>query len=152
MKRIIYAAALLLSITFFATSCTKVTIETTPASLTGSWILTDAAKKDAYGWYNVTTGVEDGVFYFYNNGTAKYVEGNYTLSGSWNLQTSVEGYYDEYGTWYVNAHQSMSIHVANYSGSDVVDMYFDNVKIGNNSFVGTNYDKNTIGRYRFSRY
>ena len=117
MKRIIYAAALLIGITFLATSCTKVTIQTTPASLTGSWVLSDAAHKDAYGWYTVNTGIENGVFYFYDNGTAKYVENGTTLSGSWNIQTSVEGYYDEYGTWYVNAHQALSIHVSNYSGS-----------------------------------
>jgi hypothetical protein len=150
MKRIILAALSLIVIASL-TGCSKVIVEQ-QGSLTGSWVLTDAAQKDAYGWYSVSTGVENGVFYFYNNGNARYVENGTTLDGTWYVQTNVSGYYDEYGTYYTNSHQSLSLHLSNYSGSDVIDMYFDNVKLYNNSFVATNYNGDYIGRYRFSRY
>ena len=58
---------------FVFTGCSKVAlIDNEP--LAGSWVLTEAAHKDSWGWYPVTTGVERGVFYFYNNGTARYSE------------------------------------------------------------------------------
>ncbi|THU37112.1 hypothetical protein FAM09_19365 [Niastella caeni] len=132
-------------------SCSKVIVEVQPA-ITGSWVLTDAAHKDSYGWYTVNTGIENGVFTFYSNGRARYVENGTTLEGTWNIQTLTNGYYDEYGNYYTNSHQAMSIHVSNYYGDDTIDMYFDNVKVYSNSFVGTNYNNNYIGRYRFSRY
>jgi len=131
--------------------CSKVMIDIQP-SIVGSWVLTDAAHKDSYGWYSVSTGVENGIFYFYNNGQAKYVENGTTLNGTWNMETLTTGYYDEYGNFYTNSHEALAIHVANYSGSDVVDMSFDDVKVYANSFVATNYTKDYIGRYRFSRY
>jgi hypothetical protein len=151
MKSFIRLSLLMVAIASFA-SCTKVVIDARPASITGSWVLTDAAQKDRYGWYTVTTGVEYGVFTFYSNGRARYVENGVVLEGSWNIQTLTSGYYDEYGNYYTNSHQSLSIYVSDYYGDDVIDMYFDNVRISNNSFVGTNYTHNTIGRYRFSRY
>jgi hypothetical protein len=150
MKPIIRLTLLLIAVASLS-GCSKVIIDIQP-SIAGSWVLTDAAHKDSYGWYSVNTGVENGIFYFYNNGQAKYVESGTTLTGTWYMQPSTDGYYDEYGNYYTNNHQSLSIHVSNYSGSDVVDMYFDDVRVNSNSFVGTNYNSDYIGRYRFSRY
>ena len=150
MKSIIRLSLLVVAIASL-TGCSKIVIDIQP-TITGSWVLTDAAHKDAYGWYSVTTGVENGVFTFFNNGRARYVENGVTLEGNWSIQTVTSGYYDEYGNYYTNSHQSMSIHVSNYYGDDTVDMYFDNVRINNNSFTGTNYNNNYIGRYRFARY
>jgi hypothetical protein len=150
MKPFLRLTFLFIAIASFA-SCSKVIIDIQPA-ITGSWVLSDAAHKDAYGWYTVNTGVENGVFTFYNNGRARYVENGTTLEGTWGMQTETTGYYDEYGVYFTNSHQSLSIHVSNYAGDDVVDMNFDNVKVYANSFVGTNYTNNYVGRYRFSRY
>lgn len=150
MKSII-RLSLLIVVVASLPACSKVIVEAQPV-ITGSWILTDAAQKDAYGWYTVNTGVENGVFTFYNNGHARYVENGVVLEGTWNIQTLTSGYYDEYGNYYTNSHQSMSIHVSNYYGDDTVDMYFDNIRVYANSFVGTNYNKDYIGRYRFARY
>jgi len=154
MKSILRLTFLLVAIASVAASCTKVVVDNVQPqpTITGSWVLTDAAQKDAYGWYTVNTGVEGGVFYFYNNGHAKYVENGTTLEGTWSMRSITTGYYDEYGVYFTNSHQDLSIHVSNYYGDDTIDMYFDNVKVYNNSFVGTNYANNTIGRYRFSRY
>ena len=131
--------------------CSKVVIDIQP-TITGSWVLTDAANKDAYGWYTVNTGIENGVFTFYNNGRARYVENGVTLDGTWSMRSITTGYYDEFGIYFTNSHQDLSIHVSNYYGDDTIDMYFDNVKVYANSFVATNYTNNSIGRYRFSRY
>lgn len=150
MKPIIRLTWLLIAVASLS-GCTKAVVEQ-QATLAGSWVLTDAAHKDAYGWYAVTTGVENGVFYFYNNGRARYIENGTTLEGSWNVQTITDGYYDEYGNYYTNSHQSLSIHVSSYYGDDTIDMYFDNVRLYSNSFVATNYTKDYIGRYRFTRY
>lgn len=150
MKSIIRLTLLMVAIASLA-SCSKVVVDVQP-SIAGSWVLTDAAQKDSYGWYDVTTGVENGVFTFYNNGRARYVENGVTLEGTWNLSMVTSGYYDEYGNYHTDRHQSMSIHVSDYYGDDVIDMYFDNVRINGSSFVGTNYNNNYIGRYRFSRW
>jgi len=152
MKSYLRLTLLFIAVASFA-SCTKVgVIVDIQPTITGSWVLTDASQKDAYGWYGVNTGVENGVFTFYNNGQAKYVENGATLNGTWSMSSASNGYYDEYGVYYTNSHQDLSIHVSNYRGDDVVDMYFDNVKVYPNSFVATNYDNHTIGRYKFSRY
>ena len=152
MKSYLRLTLLFVVVASFA-SCTKVgVIVDIQPTITGSWVLTDAAQKDAYGWYGVTTGVENGVFTFYSNGQATYVENGATLKGSWSMNTASTGYYDEAGIYYNNAHQNLQIHVSNYKGDDVVDMVFDNVNIYPNSFVATNYMNHTIGRYKFSRY
>ncbi|HEX6429896.1 MAG TPA: hypothetical protein VF008_19515 [Niastella sp.] len=150
MKPILRLTFLFIAIASLA-SCSKVVIDVQP-TLTGSWVLTDAAQKDAYGWYTVNTGIEHGVFDFYSNGRARFVENGTTLEGTWSIQTLTTGYYDEYGVYFTNTHQGLSIHVSDYYGDDTIDMYFDNVKIYANSFVATNYANNHIGRYRFSRY
>ena len=152
MKSYLRLTLLFVVVASFA-SCTKVgVIVDIQPTITGSWVLTDASQKDAYGWYGVTTGVENGVFTFYSNGQATYVENGSTLKGSWSMNTASTGYYDEAGIYYNNAHQNLQIHVSNYKGDDVVDMVFDNVNIYPNSFVATNYMNHTIGRYKFSRY
>ena len=153
MKSFLRLTFLSIAIASVAASCSKVVVDVdVQPAITGSWVLTDAAHKDAYGWYTVSTGVENGIFYFYNNGRAKYVENGTVLEGTWSMRAVTTGYYDEFGVYYTNSHQDLSIHVSNYYGDDTIDMYFDNVKIYGNSFVATNYNKDYIGRYKFSRY
>jgi hypothetical protein len=120
-------------------------------SITGSWILTDAAAKDAYGWYPVITGVENGIFDFYNSGGARYTERSDVFTGSWQIYYSNDGYYDEYGNYYSDRHQSMQVNLTNRYGESI-DMYFDDVRISGNSITATNYSNHNIERYRFSRY
>lgn len=152
MKPILRLTFLFIAIASFA-SCSKVVVNVDiQPNINGSWVLTDAAHKDKYGWYTVNTGVENGVFTFYNNGRARYVENGVTLEGTWSMTKISTGYYDEFGVYYTNSHYDLSIHVSDYYGDDAVDMYFDNVSVGLNTFVGTNYANGYIGRYRFSRY
>lgn len=150
MKSIIRLSLIVLAIASF-TSCSKV-ILIKDEPITGSWYLSDAAHKDAYGWYGVTTGIENGVFTFYNNGTARYREGNYTMEGTWSVTYISGGYYDEYGNYYTDRHQSLEVHVSDYYGGESIDMYFDHVKFNGGSFVATNYNDHYIEKYIFSRY
>jgi hypothetical protein len=70
MKPILRLTILFIAIASFA-SCSKVVVNVdVQPNINGSWVLTDAAHKDKYGWYTVNTGVENGVFTFYNNGRA----------------------------------------------------------------------------------
>jgi hypothetical protein len=152
MKRIIHFSILMTSIVLF-TGCSKVVFyDDDQPVITGSWILTDAAHKDAYGWYPVLTGVEHGVFHFYSNGTARYTERGVTMTGTWRMVTEYGGYYDEYGNYYNNSHSSLQVNLADYYGSESINMYFDHVRVYGNRFVATNYNNHYIERYRFERY
>ena len=150
MKQIIRFTFILAASAIF-TGCSKL-ILVNDAPLAGSWVLTEAAQKDAYGWYTFTTGVERGVFNFYNNGTARYTEGGLTMEGTWTIQSTYGGYYDEYGDYYNDNHKSLTVQVSDYYGKNTISMYFDHVRVYANSFVATNYKSNYIERYRFSRY
>lgn len=150
MKLIIRLSFLLIT-AFAFTGCSKV-IFNDDEPIAGSWILTDAAHKDVYGWYPVTTGVEGGVFTFYNNGTARYSDQGVTMNGTWTMYYSNDGYYDEYGSYYTDRHQSLQVNLTDPYGDENINMYFDNVRFSGNRFVGTNYNNNYIERYRFSRY
>ena len=131
--------------------CSKIEIRIgSPAE--GSWVLTSAASHDQHGWYPITTGVENGVFNFYGDGTATYTERNTFMQGTWFIQTTVGGYYDENGNYYSNSHQSMDVNMSTASGNDAINMHFDNVRFYGNSFVATNYNNNSIDKFTFSRY
>lgn len=149
MKSIIRISLILIT-AFTFTGCSKIIFEDDDP-IAGSWVLTDAAHKDAYGWYNVTTGVERGVFTFYRNGSATYTERGVTMHGSWRLIYNSGGYYDEYGNYYYDQHQSLQVDLSDGWG-DNINMYFENVIIYANRFVATNYNNHYIERYRFSRY
>ena len=150
MKLIIRLSFILIT-AFAFTGCSKV-IFYDEDPIVGSWVLTDAAHKDAYGWYPVNTGIERGVFTFYTNGSATYSEAGITMHGSWQLYNNNGGYYDENGNYYSDSHQSLQVNVSDGYGDENINMYFENVRIYNNRFVATNYNNHYIERYRFSRY
>ena len=150
--KLIIRFSLILVAAFTFTGCSKVIYYDEEVTLTGSWVLTDAAHKDEYGWYNVTTGVENGVFTFYNNGTARYTEAGVTMNGTWSVYNTNGGYYDEHGSYYSDSHQALQVNLDDPYGDESIDMYFENVRIRSNSFVATNYRNSYVERYRFSRY
>jgi hypothetical protein len=135
-------------------SCSKtVEVPQQPARnpITGSWIITDAAENDGSGWYPFNPGI-DGVFTFYNNGGAEYDDGYSLLQGSWNSYTQTSGYYDEYGNYYTDAHQTFQVQANNTIGGSL-DLYFDDISFANNNqFIGTYYNGRAIEKYIFSRY
>jgi hypothetical protein len=152
MKRIIHATFLLTAVVAFA-SCSKVAVVIdTPATVVGSWVVTDASRQDAHSWYSISSGVENGVFHFYNDGSAEYDEQGTRLQGTWNYQTVYSGYYDASGKYYNGAHKVLSINVSNYAGTDVIDMDLDVADLYGDSLVGTTYTNSYVDFYQFRRY
>jgi hypothetical protein len=142
----------LLLILIFAISCSKTLVVPENAPVTGSWILSESSKNSGNGWYYFNTGLEAGVFDFYNSGLAKYDDGYNYMSGSWDIQTIFSGYYDQYGNYFTDAHQSFEIHVYDNVTHGAVDLYFDDVIFTGNKIIATNYYGSTIARYIFRRY
>jgi len=142
----------LLAIFIFAQGCTKHVIVPEDAPVRGSWVLSESSKNSGNGWYYFSTGLEDGVFDFYNDGTAKYDDGYNLMTGSWNIHTISAGYYDEYGTYYNDLHDSFEVHVYDNYTHGSVNLYFDDVRFTGNKIIGTNYSGNTISKYIFARY
>lgn len=142
----------LLFILFFAQSCAKAVIGPDIPPLSGSWVLTESSKSNGNGWHYFNTGLESGVFYFYNNGSAKYADGYSLMTGSWDIRTIGSGYYDQYGNYYNDVHQSFEIHVHDSYTHGSADLYFDDVVFTGNRIIATNYNGGVIARYIFSRY
>jgi len=151
MKRIIHATLLLTAAVAFA-SCSKVAVIIEPVTVTGSWVVTDASRQDAHSSYSISSGVENGVFHFYNDGSAEYDEQGTRLTGTWNYQTVYSGYYDAYGKYYNGAHKVLSINVSNYAGTDQINMDLDVANLYSDSFVGTTYTNSYVDFYQFRRY
>ena len=149
MLRLSLFAILLLSFS----SCIK-TVEAPPPvvvdPLVGSWYLYDASENYGNGWYSFDAGI-DGVISFYENGSAQYDDGSVFFQGSWYTNSVSDGYYDEYGNYYTNLHQSFQTSLTG-SGTSSLNLYFDDVSFsGNNQFIGTYYNGKSIECYTFRR-
>jgi hypothetical protein len=139
------------ALALFASSCSKeIVIPVQP--LQGSWVLVQASQNDGHSWQSFYTGLESGVFYFYSDGSAAYDDGHLNLNGSWFSSTSSSGYYDEYGNYYTDLHQTLEVHLQDYYSNSSVNMVFDDIKLYGDRFVATNYNNGVVERYAFSRY
>jgi len=144
----------LLFILIFAQSCVKAVISPVGLSVpvTGSWVLSESSQTNGYGWHYFNTGLENGVFHFYNDGSAKFDDGYNLMRGSWIVRNVSSGYYDRYGNYYNDLHQSFEVHVYDSYTHGSADLYFDDVVFTGNQLVATNYSGGMISRYIFSRY
>ena len=149
MKPVIRLSFVLMAAAFLS-GCSKFVL-VVDAPVSGSWVLTDASGKDAGGWYSISTGLESGVFHFYPDGSAVYSDNHVNLRGNWSTRVTVSGYYDEYGSYYTDSHESMSVNLSDGYGNSA-DMYFDDIRVSNSTLTGTVYDGHTLERYHFSRY
>ena len=121
--------------------------------IVGSWVLCDAAKGNSYGWQPLYTGLENGVFTFYANGSAVYDDSFRKYQGNWAITTVSTGYYDYYGNYYADYHDAMQVRLRDYITNNTISLYFDDVNFNNsNYFTGTYYNNNSIVHYRFNRY
>jgi len=72
MKTMLHLTPVLLA-AFFISSCSKRKDVVVPQNpIIGSWVLTNADESDGFSWTPLYTGLENGVFYLYTNGTAEY--------------------------------------------------------------------------------
>ncbi|MEP6847002.1 MAG: hypothetical protein ABI861_13405 [Panacibacter sp.] len=151
MKSILRFSSFAVISVFLISSCTKVTV-TPQIPITGSWVLTGAAEGDSYGWSSFYTGLENGVFTMYGNGTALYDDGAVSMQGQWYLTGVSGGYFDEYGSYYNGLHQELQLHLSDPYSHSAIDLNFDNVSFRGNSFVATYFNGHLIERYSFGRY
>ncbi|SJZ96605.1 hypothetical protein [Sediminibacterium ginsengisoli] len=151
MKRTLLISSLLLVLVSF-TACKKYVSVPSPGALSGSWIVTETKESNGYGWRYFNSGLENGVFDFYSNGSAKYDDGYNRMNGTWLIRSVVGGYYDQYGDYYNGRHDMFEIHVYDrYTGSSV-DLFFDDVVYTGNRLIATLYRGGYVSRYVFSRY
>lgn len=149
MKRHLLFASLCL---ILLSSCRKDILIQPVDPVTGNWVLSDAARLDDYGWTNFSSGVEQGIFYFYADGRASYSEPGTTMQGNWNIQTVSGSFYDENGNYRYDIHEEMSIQLADYGSDDRISMYFDYVRIYGSTIIATTTSPGFVDRYRFVRY
>ncbi len=138
---------------FCFSSCVKtVEVPSAPAidPLVGSWYLYDASQLNGSSWYSFDAGI-NGVLSFYGNGAAQYDDGSEVLQGSWSTADASDGYYDEYGNYYTNSHETFQTSLS-ANGNSSLYLLFDDISFaGNNQFTGTFYTGKTIERYTFRR-
>lgn len=142
----------LAAVIFSFSSCVK-RVEAPPAvdPLIGSWYLYDASELYGNSWYSFDAGI-NGVLSLYSNGNAQYDDDNVFMQGNWYTADINDGYYDEYGNYYTNLHQSFQASL-NGGGGNSLSLYFDDISFaGNNQFTGTYYTGKSIQRYTFKRY
>jgi hypothetical protein len=139
-------------IVLIAQSCSKTTWVPDAPPVTGSWVLSESTKFNGSGWYYFNTGLESGVFDFYSNGAARYDDGYNLMKGSWQIRTTSAGYYDQYGNYYNDLHDTFEVHVYDSYTHGSADLYFDDVVFTGDRIIATNYNGGSISRYVFRRY
>lgn len=142
----------LLIILFVAQSCVKTVVGPGVPPVAGSWTLSESYQNTGSGWRYVNTGLEGGVFDFYNNGAAEFDDGYNFMRGNWTIRTITAGFYDEYGNYYNELHDSFEVHVYDNATRGSIDLYFDDVRFTGNKIVATNYRGGVISKYVFRRY
>ena len=73
------------------------------------------------------------------------------MTGFWDIATTSAGYYDQYGKYRNDLHQTFEIHVHDRFTNNSIDLYFDDVSVSNSNIIATSYKGNTVSRYIFSR-
>jgi hypothetical protein len=151
MKSILRLTTITVLSIFLLSSCVKVTV--TPESpITGSWIMSNAAEGDAHGWYAFYTGLENGVFTMYGNGTATFEDAGVSMQGNWYITTVSGGYFDGNGRYFSGVHEALQLHLSDPYTHSSVSLNFDNVDFYNGSFTATYFNGDLIERYDFVRY
>lgn len=139
----------------FLASCTKGVLypDRQYMDISGSWYLTETMQKSpGTSWNYFRTGLEDGIFTFQRNGTAKYEDGYNIMTGNWDLLDLSDGYYDRYGNYHRQPHTGFNMRVYDAYTNNSIDLYFDDIVVSGNNIFATSYNGNTISRYVFDRY
>jgi hypothetical protein len=121
--------------------------------LIGVWKLSGAAKHRIFSNEPIYTGYESGVFYFYNNGQARYTEGSLEMEGSWQLRYISNTSYDIHGNSTSNSRNVFTIHLVNFQSNKVLNLDFDDCRFKNRNQFTAEYETFSYNyRYIFERY
>lgn len=152
MKKSLRYLIPLFLIVFIAQSCVKTVVGPGVPPVAGSWTLSESYQSTGNGWRSTSTGLEGGVFDFYGDGGAQYDDGYNLMTGHWTIRTVSSGFYDEYGAYYDELHDSFEVHVYDNYTRGSIDLYFDDVRFTGNKIIATNYHGGVISKYIFRRY
>ena len=122
--------------------------------LIGNWKLVSASKLRSFKNSKViSTGYEDGMFTFYDNGQARYSEGQVEMEGSWQLRSVSHGGYDINGNHSSNSSTVLSVHLVDFRSNKVLNLDFDDCWFkGRNRFTAEYETFSYYYRYIFDRY
>ena len=115
---------LLVALSSIFAGCSKILLSAED-KLIGSWILLYAERKRPFDKRTITTGYEEGTFYFYENGEAVYDDGIDLLQGNWQLRREDGGYYDSDGNYHPESRQVFSLQLADLQSNRSLDWEFD---------------------------
>ncbi len=99
--------------------------------LIGEWKLDESYKKELFGRDHFQTGYEDGIFTFYESGSATYVSGQDTLSGYWKSDFYTRWRNDNDEDYDSDRLKYLEIYVANFNRNKVINWRFDNFNFKN---------------------
>ena len=116
---------LLISVSFILSSCSK-RIED---RLIGEWKLDGAYKKELFGRDYFQTGYEDGIFTFFESGTATYTSPQHNLSGYW--RSDFHSRYDAANDK-TEILKYLEIYLADFSRNTIINWRFDDFNFRNN--------------------
>jgi hypothetical protein len=145
--------SLLLSAVLFSlllSSCSK-SIED---RLIGNWKLDDAYRKVFLGRDHFTTGYENGVFAFFENGNASYTSPTDTLNGYWRADNHTHTYYNNgTGQWDTRSMRYLRLHLVNFTQNRFLDWEFDDFtfKNGRRTIKAEQYSLSNDRVYEFVR-
>ncbi len=98
----------------------------------GNWQLEGAWRQRAFGRDYFTTGYENGIFTFMDNGNATYVSSTDTLNGNWRSYRETRGYYNSSGDWESRSMKVLEIHLVNFQQNQWLEWDFDDFSFRNN--------------------
>lgn len=141
---------LLVPVIMFA-SCTK-SVPDAQANIVGNWKLQSVERKGNYGSEYVNSGYENGVFYFSNNGNARFEDNFGRLEGSWQIIPRSDGYYDYNGNWRNDVRHSLELRLYDYYNDDAIEWEFYTIELSGSRMVGYMNRYGYDYRYEFRRY
>ncbi|HWR32901.1 MAG TPA: hypothetical protein VN451_05225 [Chitinophagaceae bacterium] len=114
---------------FFILSCSKELED----RIAGKWQLEGAWKSKLFGRDYFQTGYENGIFTFFDNGSATYIEGSDTLSGYWRSDWHNRYYYNSgSGEWETRSMKYLSINLVNFQQNRRLEWEFDDFHFKSN--------------------
>ena len=116
--------------------------------LINKWKLDASYRKELFGKDYFQTGYEDGVFTFFESGTATYVDNNDTLSGYWrsDFYTRWQDYADDDDD--TERYKYLEIYLADFNRNKIINWKFDNFNF-KNSWKRIKAVEFSLGRDRY---